>query len=160
MTQPNLNNLKDPIQFLALGYGSGLFKPAPGTWGTLASVPLWWLLAQTTLPVYVLICVISFVIGIYLCGKTAERLGVHDHSAIVWDEFVGLWVTMIAVPVTWPNLLLGFVLFRIFDIVKPWPIRELDRKVHGGFGIMIDDIVAGIMACLSLHALVWLFSYL
>ncbi len=148
------------IQFLALGYGSGLFKPAPGTWGTLAAVPLWWLLAQTTLPVYVLICVISFVIAIYLCGKTAERLGVHDHSAIVWDEFVGLWVTMIAVPVTWPNLLLGFVLFRIFDIVKPWPIRELDRKVHGGFGIMIDDIVAGIMACLSLHALVWLFSYL
>ena len=141
--------LSNPIHFLALGFGSGLIKPAPGTWGTLAAVPVYLLLLQilpSGLLPYLAVLLVSFIIGVYLCGKTAKDVGVHDHGAIVWDEFVGLWITMTLIPFSWLNLLLGFLLFRLFDIVKPWPIKLLDKHVHGGFGIMIDDVLAGIFA--------------
>jgi len=141
--------LSNPVHFLALGFGSGLIKPAPGTWGTLAGIPVYLLLLHVLpsglLP-YLLVLLVSFIVGVYLCGKTAQDVGVHDHGAIVWDEFVGLWITMTLIPFSWLNLLLGFLLFRLFDIVKPWPIKLLDKHVHGGFGIMIDDVLAGIFA--------------
>jgi phosphatidylglycerophosphatase A len=91
-------------------------------------------------------------VGIWLCDRAAKELGVHDHPAIVWDEFVGVWIVFIAVPLSWTTLLVGFVLFRFFDIIKPWPIRWLDRRVKGGFGIMIDDIIAGLFAWVLLQA--------
>jgi len=141
--------LKNPIHFLALGFGSGLIKPAPGTWGTLASVPVYLLTLyffSLNLAVYLMVLLVSFIVGIYLCGKTANDVGVHDHGSIVWDEFVGFWVTMTLIPFSWLNLILGFILFRLFDIVKPWPIKLLDKHVHGGFGIMIDDVLAGVFA--------------
>lgn len=94
------------------------------------------------------------VIGIYICGKAAEEVGVHDHPAIVWDEFVGFFVTMFMVPVTLQNVVLGFLLFRLFDIFKPWPISYLDKNCHGGLGIMLDDILAGVAACAALHLLI------
>ena len=146
--------LSNPVHFLALGFGAGLLKPAPGTWGTLAAVPLVVLAAQFfnfDSYLFVFVCLIAFFLGVYLCGKSANDVGVHDHSAIVWDEFVGLFVAMIWVPLSWKTLLLAFVLFRIFDIVKPWPISWLDKHVHGGFGIMIDDVLAGLMACFVIH---------
>lgn len=150
--------LTNPVHFLALGFGSGLIKPAPGTWGTLAAVPLYYLAMQTAasqLTWYLLLTAIICIIGVYLCGKTADDVGVHDHSAIVWDEIAGFFITMILVQFSWQTLLAGFVLFRFFDILKPWPIKVIDRSVHGGFGIMLDDILAGIFACGCLHLLLF-----
>jgi phosphatidylglycerophosphatase A len=138
-----------------LGFGSGLAAKAPGTFGTLAAVPLYLLLAQLSLPWYLAITVFCSVIGIYICGQAAKDMGVHDHGAIVWDEVAGLLITMIAAPAGFIWLAVGFGLFRFFDIVKPWPIRWLDAKVHGGFGIMIDDVLAGVFAFLSLQLIIF-----
>jgi len=138
--------LRSPTLMLAFGFGSGLSPKAPGTMGTLAAIPLWWLLAQLPLSTYLVVVLVAAVAGILICGRAADRLGVHDHGGIVWDEFVGFWIAMAALPVTWQSLILGFVLFRLFDILKPWPISWLDRRVSGGFGIMIDDVIAGLAA--------------
>lgn len=148
---------RNPVHFLAFGLGSGASPRAPGTAGTLAAVPLWYLLSQTQLVIYLLLVLLAFVIGIWLCGRTSRDLGVHDHGGIVWDEFVGYWITMIAVPVDWVWALAGFILFRLFDILKPWPIGPVDKRVHGGLGIMLDDVLAGVMAAAVLHGLIWLF---
>ena len=147
MTKSTANfRLLNPIHFLALGFGSGLAPKAPGTFGTLAAVPLFLLLAPLSNTLYLFVILIMSVTGIYICGKAAEDAGVPDHGAIVWDEFVGFLITMFLIPVTWQTVLVGFILFRLFDILKPWPISYLDKNCHGGFGIMIDDIVAGIAA--------------
>jgi phosphatidylglycerophosphatase A len=143
--------LSNPIHNLAFGFGSGLAPVAPGTAGTLLAVPLYLLIAPLSLPVYMAVVIAAFALGVYLCGKTADDLGVHDHPGIVWDEFVGYWITLIAAPPGWGWLLWGFVLFRFFDIVKPWPIKWLDQHVASGFGIMIDDVLAGIYALILLQ---------
>ena len=90
-------------------------------------------------------------LGVWICGAASRQLEVHDHPGIVWDEFVGYWITLWAVPFDWVWIVAGFVVFRVFDIIKPWPVSALDRKVGGGFGIMIDDVLAGVMACVTLH---------
>lgn len=135
-----------PAHFAGLGFGSGMVPVAPGTFGTLAAIPLWLLMADLAFGIQCVVIFIAGLVGIYFCGKTAEGLGVHDHGAIVWDEFVGYWVTMLFAPAGWVWVLIGFLLFRFFDILKPWPIRVLDKKVHGGFGIMVDDVLAGVFA--------------
>ncbi|MBB72084.1 MAG: phosphatidylglycerophosphatase A [Legionellales bacterium] len=145
----------NPIHFLAFGFGSGASPIMPGTCGTLVAIPLYWCLAQTNWWLYGAITAAAFVIGIWLCGVAAKDTGVHDHPGIVWDEFVGFWLTMFLVPLTWYWIVAGFVLFRLFDIVKPWPIKWLDAKVKGGFGIMIDDVLAAVYAWLILQALVY-----
>ncbi|MBT1452294.1 phosphatidylglycerophosphatase A [Glaciecola sp. XM2] len=147
-------SLLKPDHFLGLGFGSGLIPFMPGTWGSLAAVPL--LIAMSFLPEvgYLAVTVFCCVIGVRFCQKTSDALGLHDHGSIVWDEIAGMMVVFIALPITPLTLLLGFLLFRFFDILKPWPIRVLDQKVHGGFGIMIDDIIAGALACLCLHLIV------
>lgn len=144
-------NLLDWKQFLALGFGSGLAPKAPGTFGTLAAIPLIILCADLSTLHYALLVLLLSVIGIYLCDYTAKAVDVHDHPAIVWDEIVGLFITMFMVPLTWQTILVGFILFRVFDIFKPWPISWLDKHCHGGFGIMIDDIVAGLAALACMH---------
>ncbi|MCW8918209.1 MAG: phosphatidylglycerophosphatase A [Gammaproteobacteria bacterium] len=147
-----------PANLFALGFGSGLAPRAPGTFGTLAALPpyLFWL-QGLSLPWFLAVIVLSFLLGIWLCDVTARDLGVHDHPGIVWDEFVGLWISCIALPTGWPWLLAAFVLFRFFDILKPWPIRWLDRKVPGGLGIMVDDLLAGLFALAVIQlAAVWL----
>jgi phosphatidylglycerophosphatase A len=145
-------SLKNPIHFLALGFGSGLSPKAPGTFGTLAAVPLVYLLSfYLSLGIYALVTLIACLAGIWICGLTAEDMQVHDDSSIVWDEVAGLFITMFAVPLSWQTVLLGFLLFRFFDILKPWPISYLDKHVHGGFGIMIDDVLAGVFALICLH---------
>lgn len=146
-------SLKNPIHFLALGFGSGLAAKAPGTFGTLAAVPLYLLMAQLPLSWYLAVTLVCVLAGIYICDKAAKDMGVHDHGAIVWDEVAGLLITMIAAPAGVLWLVVGFVLFRLFDIIKPWPIRWLDAKVEGGFGIMIDDVLAGIFALIGVQAL-------
>ncbi|MCP3130101.1 phosphatidylglycerophosphatase A [Shewanella sp. KJ2020] len=150
-------SLKNPVHFLALGFGSGLAAKAPGTFGTLAAIPLYLLMAPLPWAWYLGLTLLSVLAGIYICDKAAKDMGVHDHGAIVWDEVAGLLITMIAAPAGWVWLLIGFGLFRFFDIIKPWPIRWLDAKVEGGFGIMIDDVLAGVFAFIGLQILAMLF---
>lgn len=147
---------RHPMQFLAFGFGSGLAPRGPGTAGTLVAVPLYWLVADWSLAWYSAFVLVAALLGIWICGAASRQLKVHDHPGIVWDEFVGYWITLWAIPVDWVWMLAGFIVFRVFDIVKPWPISYLDRNVKGGFGIMIDDILAGVMACATLHLALWL----
>ncbi len=146
---------RNPVHFLAFGLGSGASPWAPGTAGTVAAIPLFLLMQPLSLVWYAAVLLITFIIGIYLCGKTSEDMGVHDHGGIVWDEFVGYWITMFAAPPGWLWIVIGFVLFRLFDIIKPWPISWADKQVAGGLGIMLDDVLAGLMAlaCLQLLTL-------
>lgn len=145
--------LKSPVCLLAFGFGSGLAPQAPGTFGTLAALPFWFLAASLPLPVYLALTLLMFIAGVWLCGRCEEILGVEDHSGIVWDEFTGLFITLIAAPVSWGAVLAGFLLFRLFDVWKPWPIGWLDRRVHGGLGIMLDDALAGVFAWVCLYVL-------
>jgi phosphatidylglycerophosphatase A len=140
-------------QFLALGFGSGLSPKAPGTMGTLVAVPLVAFLLWAGNMYLLGFVVLGSVLGVYLCGQTAHDIGEHDHGAIVWDEIVGYGITLLWAPLHWQTLLLGFVLFRLFDIVKPWPISLMDKHVHGGIGIMLDDIMAGVAALVSMQLL-------
>ncbi len=144
---------RDPVHFAAFGFGSGAAPVAPGTFGTLMAVALYLLLPQMSPLAYAGFVLASFALGVWLCGRTARDIGVHDHGGIVWDEFTGYWLTMFIAPPGWTWIVLGFVLFRLFDIVKPWPIRWLDRNVDGGLGVMIDDVLAGLMALVCLQLL-------
>lgn len=148
--------LKDPVHFLALGFGSGLIPKAPGTAGTLMAIPLYLLLQPLSWQLYLAVLVVTSLVGIAICDISARRLGVHDHPGIVWDEFVGYWITMFLAPAGWLWIVIGFILFRIFDILKPWPISWLDRHVEGGLGIMVDDILAGLFALGVLQGLHYL----
>ena len=143
--------IKHPVHFFSFGFGAGLLPKAPGTFGTLPAIALVWLFAPLDVAAYMGVVVFACIIGIYLCGATAKAMGEHDAPAIVWDEIAGYMIAMIAVPVSWQALLLAFVLFRVFDIIKPWPISWLDKKVEGGFGIMLDDIVAGFITLVLMH---------
>lgn len=145
--------LWNPLHLLSFGFGSGLMPVAPGTFGTLAAVLPYLLLARLPLPVYCLIVLAGFALGIYLCRYTSAALGVHDHPSIVWDEFIGFWITMIGVPLSWQWILIGFVLFRVFDIVKPWPVGLADSRLRGGVGIMLDDVLAGLYALICIQLL-------
>ena len=145
-------SLLNPVHFLALGFGSGLAPKMPGTFGTLAALPLVILLSHfCSFSAYFIVTILVSILGIWICDKTAKDMGVHDDSSIVWDEVAGMLITMLAVPLSWQTVLAGFVLFRFFDILKPWPISYLDKHVHGGFGIMIDDVLAGVFALGVLH---------
>lgn len=141
----------NPVHWLAFGFGSGLAPKAPGTVGSLAAVPLFLLLSDLPLDVYLGICLLVSLLGIYICGYSARKLKVHDHPGIVWDEFAGFLITMCGFAATIQNVLLGFIFFRLFDIFKPWPIRWIDNKISGGSGIMLDDIIAGLFAWCCLY---------
>lgn len=148
-----------PVHCLAFGLGSGLSPKAPGTVGTVAAIPFYLLLAQLAPASYAVLVVLAAAVGVWVCGESARRLGVHDHGGIVWDEFVGFWITMFLAPAGWLWVGLGFVLFRLFDIWKPWPVRVVDAQLHGGLGIMLDDILAGVYAWLVLQGIAWLVSW-
>jgi len=154
---PTFNDLlRNPVQLLAFGFGSGLAPRAPGTVGTLLAVVLYLPMAHLNLVAYSAVIVVAALVGVWICGSASKQLGVHDHGGIVWDEFVGFWITLWAVPAGWVWIVAGFALFRFFDVVKPWPIGLLDAKVNGGFGIMVDDMIAGVMACGVLHLAIML----
>lgn len=156
MTTSVKPDLSRPAHLLAFGFGSGLAPRAPGTAGTLAAVPAYLLLQPLSPTAYLLLLVMLFGLGVWVCGRVAADLGVHDHGGIVLDEWVGFLFTLWLVPPGWGWLLGGFVLFRLFDILKPWPIGWLDRRLSGGFGIMVDDLAAGLFAFVLLQlATLW-----
>lgn len=139
-----------PAHFLAFGFGAGLAPRAPGTWGTLVGLALYWPLAQLPPLVYWLLLTILLLFGVAICGKTGAALGVHDHGGIVWDEIVAILMVLPFAPSAWWGYGLAFVLFRLFDIWKPFPIGWLDARVPGGLGVMLDDVLAAGYAILSL----------
>ena len=155
MSVINIKQLKDPVLLLAVGFGSGLAPKAPGTAGTVLAVPLYMLMQPLPLVTYLLITTCLFIAAIWICTYAAEKLGVHDHPSIVIDEIVGYLITMVAAPAGWLPVLIGFVLFRLLDAIKPWPISWFDRNINGGLGIMLDDVVAGIIAMMFLQGLVY-----
>ena len=147
--------LTDPVHFLAFGFGTGLAPFAPGTFGSIPGLILFWLTLDFGLYAQVGIAVALALAGIWICGESARRIGVHDHGGIVWDEIVGMYVTLFVAPVSVVGFVLAFVLFRIMDIVKPWPIRDLDHSMQGGLGIMLDDLLAALYAALLLALYGW-----
>jgi phosphatidylglycerophosphatase A len=146
-------SLVRPAHLLALGFGTGLAPKAPGTAGTLVGVLLYLPLGHLNLVIYTAAVCGLFALGVWVCRVTARDLGVHDHPSIVWDEVVGYLVTMTAAAPGWVWVAVGFLLFRLFDILKPWPIRSVDRGLAGGLGIMLDDVLAGVYAGLCLYGL-------
>ena len=135
---------------LALGFGSGLIVRAPGTFGSLLGLALWWPATLLPIPQQALVIAVAFLIGIPVCAYAARRLGQQDPGSIVFDEFVGQWIALIVVPLDWRWWIAAFLAFRLFDITKPWPVSMADREVHGGLGVMLDDGIAGLMAAASL----------
>ncbi len=150
--------LTDPVHFLAFGFGTGLAPFAPGTVGSLPGILLFWLTLDLGLYVQLGVAVALILSGIWLCGESARRIGVHDHGGIVWDEIAGMYITRLVAPATLTGWALAFVAFRLFDIVKPWPIRDLDHSIQGGLGIMLDDLVAALYAALLLALYGWLMT--
>lgn len=148
-----LQDMRSPVNFLALGFGSGLAPVAPGTFGTLPALVLWIGLSQLPVSVYIIVIALMAVAGVWICQKASEESGHHDHGSIVWDEIVGYLVAVVAIPFSLTAMLIAFCLFRFFDIVKPWPVSWADKKLGGGFGIMFDDVLAGLMCCAILHLL-------
>ncbi|PKO48022.1 MAG: phosphatidylglycerophosphatase A [Betaproteobacteria bacterium HGW-Betaproteobacteria-22] len=155
--QPDLKLLlSHPAHFFSLGMGAGLAKKAPGTFGTLAGIPLFWLISHYSTLIQLIIITALFLAGIYFCRKTGQALGISDHGSIVWDEIVAVMLVLAFTENQWQWWLAAFVLFRIFDIWKPFPIRQCDAKIKGGFGVMFDDLLAAIYAIISLNILLWL----
>ncbi|WP_294834054.1 phosphatidylglycerophosphatase A [uncultured Gilliamella sp.] len=149
--------LTNPIHFLAVGLGSGLSPIMPGTMGSLMAIPLWLLFWGLQPALYWVFILVTFVFGCYLCQKTSDDTHTHDSGHIVWDEFVGMWITLYFIPqfsILWVTI--AFVAFRLFDMAKPWPIRWFDKRVPGGFGIMVDDVIAAIFSSIT----VWVLAYL
>jgi phosphatidylglycerophosphatase A len=140
-----------PVHAVALGLGAGFAPVMPGTAGTLVGVLLYIPLQSLSWPWYVAVTLLMLLAGIAICGITAAALEVHDHPAIVWDEIVGYLITMIAAPPGWVWMATGFVLFRLFDIWKPWPIKIVDKSVPGGLGIMADDVIAATYGWLLMY---------
>jgi phosphatidylglycerophosphatase A len=154
--KPNLTFLlQHPAHFFALGLGTGLAAKAPGTVGTLASLPLFWLISAYDLSTQLAIIATLFVIGVYVCSVTGKALGVVDHGSIVWDEIVAMMLVLTVTPNAWPWTLTAFLLFRLFDIWKPYPIAQLDRRIKNGLGVMLDDVLAAAYAMLVLLVLMW-----
>jgi phosphatidylglycerophosphatase A len=148
--------LRDPILLLAFGFGTGLAPKAPGTVGSLLGVLLAWATLPLPMNLRLSLAVVLFVIGIWLCGEAGRRLAVHDHPGIVWDEIVAMYLVLLALPATLGYSIAGYLLFRLFDIWKPWPIRDLDHRLGGGLGTMLDDLLAALYAASLLCLGRWL----
>jgi phosphatidylglycerophosphatase A len=144
--------LASPAGWIACGFGSGLTPKAQGTFGSLAAILPWLLLRSLSVPAWLAVIVVGFAIGVWACDVAGRVIGVDDHRSLVWDEFVGLWITLLpALLAPWWAVVAGFALFRLFDVWKPWPIAWFDRRVKGGFGVMLDDAIAGIFAGIVLY---------
>lgn len=145
--------LSGPAGWIASGFGSGLSPYAPGTAGSLAALVPWLALRELPLPAYALALVLAFVLGVWASNRVVAKLRIEDPGVIVWDEFVGQWIALaplLAWPAGWPWIVAAFVLFRVFDVCKPWPVSWADRNVEGGLGVMLDDVLAGAYAALVL----------
>src|SRR3990167_6488050 len=142
---------QDPLYFIAFGFGSGAMPFAPGTFGTLMAIPFYMVLQALPLAAYLIFVIIFCIFSIWICDRVSRDIGIHDHPGMCIDEFAGFFVTMIDAPPGFTWIILGFVLFRLFDIWKPWPIFFIDKKIHGGIGIVLDDIVAGIFSMVGIQ---------
>ncbi len=162
MNQPNFKLLiSHPAHFFGLGFGSGLAPKAPGTFGTLVGLPLFWLISDFSLTTQLITIFLLFIFGIYVCEKTGKDLGVSDHGAIVWDEIVAIMLVLTFAPKqNWLMWIAAFLLFRLFDIWKPYPICYFDAKLKNGFGVMFDDLLAAVYAILVLRFMIWPVSQL
>lgn len=149
---------KNPVCLLGFGFGTGLAPKAPGTFGTLPALPLAWLLLQLPLPWHglLLVAAMLFAVGIPICSYTEQKLGRQDYGGIVWDEIAAMVLVLLFVPLTWAWWLAAFAVFRFFDALKPWPIRWFDARIHGGLGIMLDDLLAAVFSL----GLLWLLAAL
>lgn len=143
----------NPIHFIACAFGAGTLPWAPGTWATIAAIPICLALAPLPIWLYVAIIALLFILGIFVCGITNRDFGFEDHPICAWDEMACFPVVMIGIPITWYDLLLAVILFRFFDILKPWPIGWLDKHVHGGFGVMLDDLVSALISLAIMHGI-------
>lgn len=141
-------DLRDPVHFMAFGFGAGLSPVAPGTAGTLMAIPVYFLLAMLPFFAYLAVLCVALVFGVWVCGASARKIGVHDHPGIVWDEIAGYLLVMAPFVPSFAAVVMGFITFRVFDILKPWPIGWLDEHVEGGPGIMLDDVVAALFAAI------------
>ncbi|MES2218708.1 MAG: phosphatidylglycerophosphatase A [Pseudomonadota bacterium] len=148
---------QNPWQFIAFGFGAGAMPIAPGTFGTLITIPFYLALRPLSDVNYLIVTVCVVIGSMWICEKVSRDIGIHDHQGMCLDEVAGFLVTMFAAPHHWLWIVVGFLLFRWFDIWKPWPIAFIDRRVGGGFGMVLDDVLAGVYACLVLQAMVWLF---
>ncbi|MBU2642713.1 MAG: phosphatidylglycerophosphatase A [Gammaproteobacteria bacterium] len=158
-SQPDLKFLfAHPAHLIAFGFGSGLAPKAPGTVGTLLGWPLLWLIVAVVpgLPNQLVLLMASFLLGVWACGQTGRALGVADHGGMVWDEIVAFALVLLFTPAGWIWAGIAFLLFRFFDIVKPWPIRLADRRLKNGFGVMFDDLLAAGYALAVIKGLQWL----
>jgi len=147
-----------PAHLIAFGFGTGLAPRAPGTVGTLLGLPLFWLVVAVApdLPNRIVLLIAAFLVGIWACGRTGRALGVADHGGMVWDEIAAFALVLLFTPAGWLWIGLAFALFRLFDILKPWPIRLADRRLKGGFGVMFDDLLAALYAIAAIKGLQWL----
>jgi phosphatidylglycerophosphatase A len=150
--------MTDPVNLLAFGLGTGLSPFAPGSVGSLLGVALAWFTLDLDFTLQVGVAVFLTISGVWICGESARRIGVHDHGGIVWDEIAGMYITLLVAPPTITAWVLAYLLFRVFDIVKPWPIRELDHSIDGGLGIMLDDLAAALYAAILLGLYGWLMT--
>ena len=148
---------QDPWYFLGSGFGIGALPGMPGTYATLAAIPFYLVMQRWPWWIYLLVVIATFFLFGKLSGRISKEIGVPDHTGLVLDEFVGYWVTMFLLPPTWWNIIAGFILFRVFDIWKPWVIGWLDQHVESGYGMMLDDVVAGVFANIILQGVRWLF---
>ena len=145
--------LAHPAGWLASGFGSGLSPVAPGTAGSAAALLPWFALRELPLPIFATALVLAFALGVWASNIVIAKLHIEDPGVIVWDEFVGQWTAL--APLLWFArgwlwIIVGFGLFRLFDIFKPWPVSWADRQVKGGFGVMLDDVIAGVYAAIVL----------
>lgn len=147
---------QDPLHFIAFGFGIGTIPFAPGTFGTLLAALFYLLTIHLSLSLYCLVTAIVTLLSILICHYASAEILVSDHQGMCLDELPGFFITMIGVPFHWYTLIAGFILFRIFDIIKPWPIRYFDRHLHGGFGMVFDDVLAGMFAFVMLHLFLFL----
>ncbi|HBU30115.1 MAG TPA: phosphatidylglycerophosphatase A [Thiobacillus sp.] len=147
-----------PAHLIAFGFGTGLAPRAPGTVGTLLGLPLFWLVVAVApdLPNRIVLLIAAFLVRIWACGRTGRALGVADHGGMVWDEIAAFALVLLFTPAGWLWIGLAFALFRLFDILKPWPIRLADRRLKGGFGVMFDDLLAALYAIAAIKGLQWL----
>lgn len=147
----------DPLVFIACGFGVGTLPVMPGTYGTVLGVGLAFLLAPLSLWAMLAVLIVLFLSGVWLCGEANQKFGTDDHPAAVWDEVATFPWVLIGIKLSWLTVILGFVLFRFFDIAKPGPIGWIDKKYHGGWGVMLDDWLAAIASLIVLHLLLWIF---
>lgn len=151
--------LAHPAHFFALGCGLGLAPVAPGTFGTLGGFLLAWALLPLPLMGWIASLIVAYGVGCWMCDVTGKALGEPDHGGIVWDEVVAFAGVLLCVPLGWVSWIAAFVLFRFYDILKPWPIRVADARFKNGFGVMFDDLLAAVYAVVTYHALFALWQH-